>query len=305
LPQTPIQRLFALLIEIWADEFWHATAEHYRFSFPENFPIWRDELASLLPGVPRFLKHAVVRHYYKYMLAITRDVGVEAEKFGLIEQWSERQLDAMDHHFESMPFLLGTRASIADFALMGPINGHLAWDPRTIGVLIEPRPHLRAWIDRMSVARADAGSFIDDDHIPETLQPLMHSVMRELPAYLDRCAAFVRSEIPRVDTCYPRFGPMVDVPYGGGTLRRIVVPYTAWMLQRMLDQFRALPTDDAGRVAAWLRAHGAERVLTQQFPRVRRVGLHIAPEIELREPVVTEETLSLRPSALPNCALGR
>ena len=282
-PSTPIQCFFSMLVEIWADEYWHPTAEHYRFSFPENFPVWRNELSTLLPGFPRFLQHAVVKHFYKFMLIVTRQVGVEPEKYALIEQWSQTQLDALDKHFESMPYLLGTRASLADFSLMGPINGHLAWDPYSFKKLIEPRKYLHEWIMRMSNKRSIGGDFLGEDQLPDSLQTMLRSLFSDLLPYLEKCAELVDS-LPResaTDTRYARLGPYVTIPFGDGELRRVVVPYTLWMVQRVLDYFKNLPEGDAQMVRTWLQRNGGEGLLALQFPRVRRIGLHIAPEINL------------------------
>lgn len=296
LPTTPVQRFFSLLCEIWADEFWHPTAEHYRFSFPENYPAWRDDLAALLPGAPRLIQSIVVRKLYRFMLEATRDLGVTPEKTTLIERWSEDQLNAMDQQLASTPYLLGDRASLADFALMGPINGHLAWDIRSVRVLIEPRPNLKAWIDRMSRREPSPGDFLPGDAIPETLRPLLVSLFKELILYVEACAKFVvefdptaRRSLSRAmagdrrrrpdDPRLPRSGDLVEIPFGDGRLRRVALPYVVWMAQRLQDRFRQLAPEDSAKVRAWFRAHEGERVLDISFPRVRRVGLCIAPEI--------------------------
>ncbi len=283
LPDTPVQRLFCLLVELWADEFWHPTAEHYRFSFPQNLPIWRDELSTLLPGFPQFLKQAVVGQFYKFMLEVTRLMGVIPEQTDLIESWSEAQLDALDRHLATLPYLLGSRASLADFSLMGPINGHLAHDPCAIKTLIEPRPHLKAWIARMSTRATEPGVFLPGDQLPETLLPVIRSLFGELLPYLERCA----SALPSLKTQAPgdprleRIGPMVDMPFGDGRLKRIVHPYVLWMLQRVQDHCRQLPEHEASQVKSWLAAHGGERLLDLPFARLRRFGLHVAPEVAL------------------------
>ncbi len=285
LPATPVQRCFALLVELWADEFWHPTAEHYRFSFHENFPLWRDELSTLLPGFPRFMRHAVVNHFHQFMLEVTRQVGVVPNTHGLVERWSERQLDALDAHFAAMPYLLGSRASLADFALMGPINGHLALDPYPLRQLIDRRQHLRGWIARMSATGQSAGAFLPDDQLPASLDPMLASLFGEMLPYLEQCTHAMRALEPMsaTDPRYPRLGPAVDIPYGGASLRRVVVPYALWMLQRLQDQVAQSPEAQATQVKDWLAAHGAAGLLSLRFPRLRRVGLHVAPEVALGE----------------------
>lgn len=280
LPATPVQRMFSMLVEIWADEFWHAPAEHYRFSFPENYPVWRDELGTLLPGFPRFVRHAVAGHFHQFMLDVTRDVGVLPETIPLIERWTATQLDAMEHHLASMPYLLGTRATLADYAMMGPINGHLAWDPRPAAEVIACRPRLRAWIERMSAPPAQAGQLLHGDAIPATLAPMLASLCTELLPYLEQCAQALVCMTPRSrrDPRYPRFGPPVQIPYGDGSLSRITVPYVLWMVQRLQDQFKLLPESGRATVRTWLDDHGGARLLTLRFPRLRRAGLHVAAD---------------------------
>ncbi|MGJ8687427.1 MAG: glutathione S-transferase family protein, partial [Spongiibacteraceae bacterium] len=237
-PSSPIQGFFSALVEIWADEFWHATAEHYRFSFPkENFPVWRDELSTLLPGFPRVAQHALVNHFYKFMLDVTDKVGVVPEKFALIESWTENQLDVLEQHFGHMPFLLGERATIGDFSLMGPIFGHLAWDPRSHDVLIKPRKNLAAWLARMSQPQQQSGALLVGDSIPDSLLKMQESVIGELIPYLEACVEQIDNFKPvsASDARYERLGPMVGIPYGEDTLDRTVIPYTLWMFQRALD----------------------------------------------------------------------
>ena len=280
-PATPLQRLFSDLVEIWADEFWHPTAEHYRFSFPENFPVWREELSTLLPGFPKPIQHALVKHFYQYMLGVTEQVGVVADKLALIERWSEQQLDALEQHFSRLPFLLGGRATLGDFALMGPIFGHLAFDPRSRQVLIEPRPHLAAWLVRMSSRAPADGELLADDQLPQTLQPLLSSLFGELLPYLQLCAQSVRGMGPQApgDKRFARLGAPVQIPFGAGSLKRMVIPYSLWMLQRVQDRVAQCSERDAVRSREWLQAMGGEGLLGLEFPRLRRLGLHVAAEI--------------------------
>jgi glutathione S-transferase len=288
-PAGPLQRFAARLIEIWADEFWHATAEHYRFSFPdENYPVWRDELRSLLPGFPRFMQHALTGQFRRIMLGVTRDVGVTPESIPLVERWSVGQLDALEQHLAGMPYLFGTRASIADFALMGPINGHLAHDPHPRRHLVESRPHLAAWLQRMSQPRGEPGNWLADDELPASLGAVFGSLGKELVPYLAHCARLLAQLAPSAghDRRYTRMGPLVEVPFGDGTLRRIVLPYVLWMVQRLLDDYRALPPGDAARIRSWLEAIGGARLLALQIPRLRRQGLHVAPEVAPAPPAL-------------------
>jgi glutathione S-transferase len=48
----------------------------------------------------------------------------------------------------------------------------------------------------------------------------------------------------------------------------------------LLDEFARLPAADAEHVRNWLKQNDAGQLLELQFPRARRVGLHIAAEIQ-------------------------
>lgn len=284
LPSTPVQRLFSLLVEMWVDEFWHHTSTHYRFSFPGAAEQWRDEVATLLPGFPRKLQHAVVNHYYKYMVGVTERSGVVPDTFSLIENWTETQLDALESHFASSPFLLGERATLGDYALMGPIFGHLCYDPYPARTLLQPRPQLRGWVERMSTRGPESGELLAGDELPAALQPFWQSIFSELLPYLETSAGLLptlSSTSPR-DTRYQRMAPLVEVSLGDGSLQRMVMPYALWMLQRVHDEYARMSEPDAAAVRQWLNAVGGDRILAIEIPRVRRVGLSIAPEIALR-----------------------
>ena len=77
-------------------------------------------------------------------------VGIVPEQFAIMDGWTARTLDLLDAHFASNAYLLGARPTIGDFGLIGPMYGHLGRDPWPKRELIAPRPHLRAWIDRMA-----------------------------------------------------------------------------------------------------------------------------------------------------------
>ena len=59
LPADPVHATFAMLADIWASEFWQPVDLYTRWSRPENYPWWREELGEgFLPGFPKSLKNA-------------------------------------------------------------------------------------------------------------------------------------------------------------------------------------------------------------------------------------------------------
>src|SRR3546814_1777005 len=45
--------------------------------------------------------------------------------------------------------------------------------------LVDPRPHLKAWVERMNAPQPGAGEFLANDEIPATLQPLFDALFGE------------------------------------------------------------------------------------------------------------------------------
>lgn len=281
-PANPVQRFTAGLIELWADEFWHVGAVHTRWSYPErNYPLWEAEMGKgLAPGLPSFLQRRLSAIPKKMMIDYLPQLGIVKAQIPLIDRWIDQQLDILEAHFATMPYLLGSRPSIADFALFGPLDGHIYRDVSSRGPLIDSRPHLHAWIQRLSTRKPQPwpGEFNDSDSLPETLEPLLRGIFREMLPYLEGVLLEVRTLLPGLvqGARLPRFTPQVSFPFADGNHYRQGMPYALWMTQRLLDEFKTMPREDASQVAAALKAVGGEKFLALDIPRLQRHGLHAA-----------------------------
>lgn len=158
---------------------------------------------------------------------------------------------------------------------MAPLYGHLSRDPWPAKNLIAPRRHLSAWIARMNQTGPAAREFFPDDVVPETLIPLIASLLSEMLPYLEEVARVAGPAMSRADRV-PRFMDEVEFPMGEGRFRRPAMQYGLWMLQRMLDDWRAMPAADAQVVRVCLAKQDAGRLLDIQLPRLRRDGLQVA-----------------------------
>lgn len=283
LPATPRQRIAALLLEAWGDEFWLPSAMHYRWSYPENYPLFeRDAGGQLLPFAPAFVRRRLAAGTAAAMRAFLPSLGVSPDQRGAIETWTEAQLDLLEAHFATQPYLLGTRPSYGDFGLIGPLYAHLGRDPYPRRVLMGPRPHVSAWIARMQEPpRPRRGSFLAGDEIPPTLAPVFRALFAEFWPSLEQTLAQAQQAVLQVQRGrrLRRALGEIRVPMGAQALRRRAAPFSLWMAQRPLDAYRALdPTARAG-VDAWLATVGGADALQLRIePRLRRVGLHVVPE---------------------------
>ncbi len=280
-PATPRQRVAAYLLEAWGDEFWLPSAMHYRWNFDENFrEVFQKEGGdNLLPLAPRFIKNRLVARAAGMLRGFLPGLGVVPVQRDTIERWTEGLCDALDAHFAQYPYLLGTRASLGDYGLIGPLYAHLGRDPYPARTLIAPRPHLAAWVERMQHPPAGSGDFLPDDAVPETLQPVFDSIFGEFWPYLQGTIAQVNTATLALPPGrgYARALGRIDFPLAGRTFTLNARPYSLWMVQRALEAYAALDADARASVDDWLATLGAGDAMRLPVPRLKRVALRVAP----------------------------
>lgn len=286
-PATPVQRFASYLMEAWGDEWWVPMAMHTRWTYPENFTLFEREAGdALLPWWPGFAKKSAVKVVANTLRGMLHAVGVRPSQLGVMDAWMAEMLDVLDRHFAEHRFLFGDRPMLGDFGLVGAMYGHLGRDPWPARELVAPRPHLRAWIERMSApehAQLPAGSqgLLPNDQIAPTLQPVFQAITREFLPLLEGILAQVQSVRPQ----WPEGKPLprrladVAVPMGQGQFSRAALPYSLWMAQRTLDVFRGMSASDQAQVRQWLTELGGERLLALDLPRLRMHGVRVAFDI--------------------------
>ncbi len=278
-PGTPVQRMAAYLLEFWGDEWWVPIAMHTRWSHPENYPLFEREAGdNLLPGAPRFIKNRLAAKIANQMRSYQETVGFVPEQHSVMDQWTEAMLDHLERHFSQLPFLLGSKPSLADFGLVGSMYGHLGRDPWPKQHLIAPRPHLRGWIDRMAQpSRANSGDWLANDQIPTSLTPVFKAIASEFLPMLEGILSEVRKFMVAKPerSRLPRGLGFIEFPMGQGRFRRMALPYSLWMLQRMQRVYQGLQATDQQHAKAWLSSIGAERLLEMQLPAMERHGMNV------------------------------
>ena len=283
-PATPRQRVASYLLEAWGDEFWLATAMHYRWNYSENYRrLFRREGGDhLLPFAPRWLKNRVIDKVANNLRGFLPGLGVVSGQIATIERWTTQMLDALDAHFARHAYLLGSKPCHGDFGLIGPLYAHLGRDPYPARELIAPRRHLAAWVQRMQHPdRPQAGEFLADDAIPDTLTPVFASIFGEFWPQLVATEALIapaRAQLKPGRQLPRGLGP-IEISLAGTRYRLDARPYSLWMAQRASDAFAALPAAGQQSVQRWLEAQGAGDAFTRLAgTRLRRVGLRVEPE---------------------------
>ncbi|MFT5100093.1 MAG: glutathione S-transferase [Planctomycetaceae bacterium] len=181
-PTSPVQRIAAHLLEDWADEWFGRYAISSRWCYADN--------------VEHVAKGFYANRIGKFMAeALTPDEEVEAAKlismvrdnFGLracanrgcgLDQADavRRDFDGlMKHaalHYSQHRFLLGDRASLGDFTFAGLFKAHIEADPEPRSWIDASAPEMIGYMNRVFDSQTDAGDYLPDDQLPESLTPL-------------------------------------------------------------------------------------------------------------------------------------
>ena len=253
-PTTPVQRLAAHLLELYADEWVIILAMQTRWTLDNADFIVADFGRSAAPWLPGIGQRVIGRRLARTMAAYLPKLGVTAETMPAIDAWGSQLLDALEAHLRAHRFLLGDAPCVADFALVGPLHAHLQRDPASAH-LIAARGPIVEWIARVRAGERGT-ALMADDQVPPTLDAVLAACFRDqLPFLADASAALTRWREANPDrrTAPRSMGPGA-VHFGAAVGQRSRVTYALWMLQRVLDVCEAAP--DPAPIDAWLTRAG-------------------------------------------------
>jgi len=295
-PSSPVQRLACFLVELYADEFGIIPAMHYRWGSPLGERTTRARFAAMI-GDADIATMAADR-----MAAARFALGATEETAPAIEEHTRDLLGALCAHFEAYPYLLGSRISMADCALMAPIYGHLFNDLVSRRLLLEAAVPVVGWIERCNYpSTATRGHWEADDVLPSTLRevlavmgcdavPVILDTVRYIEEWAndqtarpeagaanrsDRNGGFAGNEDrggpphSRKGTIEPpRTVGRCKTELRGTEFERIAQPYSLWMLERCLGEYRRLAPDERTRVDDAVAGTGWDSLLAYE-PRHR------------------------------------
>lgn len=240
-PDTPKQRLVALLMEVFGDEWLVIPAMHYRWNYNEEW-VYGEFGSASAPEASKEEQLAIGRERGANFKGFCPVLGINDQTIPAIEASYETLLADLDAHFSGHDYLLGSRPSIGDYGLIGPLYAHLYRDPASGEIMKRLAPRVAAWVERVvHVETPLSGDFLADDAVPDTLIPILERMMAEQLPFLQTTArmfaawaeADTGAEVPRVVG-------MAEFTVEGVTGQRIAPPFSLWMLQRALDYYASL-----------------------------------------------------------------
>ena len=264
-PATPKQKLAALLLELYADEWLVIPAMHYRWNYPASNSkfIYGEFGAMILPKAPKFIQRLIGKKLGNKFKGFVPKLGIKAHNIAAIEQSYVTLLSDLQLHFEQHDYLLGSKPCIADFGLIAPFYAHLYRDPAPGKLMRSKAPAVCEWVERMisDDASLQTGALLSNDEIPETLYPILKRMSAEqLPVLLDtnqRLDEWRKANPDRQQV--ERFIGTHSFSLDGIEAERIVLPYSLWMFQRSVDFYDELK--DKSQVDQLLKEIGFDDAL--------------------------------------------
>ncbi len=266
-PSTPVQRVVSSLLELYADEWMLMPAMHYRWTRPE----WASD-ARLAFASGSANKEASNR-FADRMAGSLPALGVNEDTIPAIEAHLAELLAGMESLLSDQSFFLGNQMSVGDCGMMGPFYGHLYLDLGP-GQIVREHAHVSHWIEHMNHPDpTNFSGFLPGDALHPSLRGILELVGGDaVPQILDRLRAFESwaDSRPKEVEEPPRAVGLHTTRLRGIEHERMTNPYTLYMVQRVLDTYRALAGDERKAVDQALAGTGCEALLAYE-PRHRLI----------------------------------
>ena len=156
-PEGPRQRVVALLIEVYGDEWLKLPAMHYRWNHNTDWIVPQFGALSA-PEADLETQRAIGERTCKPFRGSLPVLGVTEETIPAIEASYEALLGELDRHFAAHDYLFGSRPSIGDYGLIGPLYAHQFRDPASGALMERLAPRVVDWVRRMLDPEPRAGA---------------------------------------------------------------------------------------------------------------------------------------------------
>jgi len=263
-PEDPVQKLCALLLEVYGDEWLVIPAMHYRWNYNRDY-ILVEFGKNVVPDgsiEEQYQTGEKISAPFSGSLPI---LGITEDSKPAIETWYEELLGHLNQHLAKREYLFGSRPSIADYGLIGPLYAHNYRDPWSGELMRKLAPNLVRWIDMMNTPAPNGGVF--ETGIADTLLPIMQRIFREcVPVMVSTCEALATwlDENPD-DTPIPRSIGSFTVKIGDATPERNIFPFNQWMFQRPLNYYHSLAGEEKSGVDNFLQSIGGLELMQTQL----------------------------------------
>ena len=288
-PSTPLQTFVARLIDGFGLEGMLQAAMHYRWSYRDEQEVFlQTEFGrGLYAGADREARRAAGRRVMDFFSSSLPALGITDETVPAIEGAYEELLEALDIHFQSYPYVMGWRVSIADLGLIAPMYAHLGRDPYPTALMKKRAPNVARWVERMQLPNTPDGEYathdadwLPDDTIPNTLEPVLALLFKDWGPQLGADIASYQHWLdahPGIESgqlinfndsrlVHPTLG-MVSFVWRGVQVQRASAVHGLWLFQTAQDTALAMSSDAGQNLAGLLKRTGGQEVMALSLPR--------------------------------------
>jgi glutathione S-transferase len=288
-PATPVQLAVARLVDGFGLEGMLQVAMHYRWSYRDEQELFlQTEFGrGLYAGADREARRAAGRRVMEFFSSTLPALGITPQTIPVIEAAYAELLEALDVHFQSYPYVLGWRVSMADLGLIAPMYAHLGRDPYPTALMKRRAPNVARWVERMQLPNTPDGEYaahvadwLPDDAIPATLEPVLALLFRDWGPQLVADAACYQQWleahpdleaghlINRSDSrlVHPTLG-MVSYPWRGVQVQRASAMHGLWLFQMAQSAVKAMPADARLPFDALMQRTAGQDVLALRLSR--------------------------------------
>ena len=289
IPLSPVQRVVARLIDGFGLEGMLQVAMHYRWSYRDTQELFlQTEFGrGLYAGADREARRAAGRRVMDFFSSSLPILGINPETSPAIERAYKELLEALDVHFQSHPYLMGWRVSIADLGLIAPMYAHLGRDPYPTALMKKRAPNVARWVERMQRPNTPDGEYaphvadwLSDDEIPVTLEPVLTLLFKDWgPQLLADVASYQHwlDAHPGIESgqlinfndsrlVHPTLGK-VSYAWRGVQVQRASAVHGLWLFQLAQDAAQAMSAADKEKLSALYQRTGGQDVMALHLPR--------------------------------------
>jgi glutathione S-transferase len=285
-PSTPLQRLTALILDLFGSEGLFKVAMHFRWNFPnENEAFLQREFGDhIVPGESQETVLAIAEAGMAPMRNYLPLMGITTDSAPLIEAQFDDVLALLDEHFSQHPYLLGGLPTVADYGLFAPLYAHCGRDPYPSAIMKRSAQRVYRWLERMQAPDRDMPEFgpyeerlFEEDALPATLTHLLSLVAKDFLPELQQTVEVVNDHLGQMTdepqgqcvTAKPHIKLIDTMEYRfrGETVSGMAVPYRLYMLQRITDYYDQLPVKAQARASEFFETLGLAPLLKLKAQR--------------------------------------
>lgn len=174
IPGDPGHAYLSDLLEDFGDEWVTKMMFHYRWFYPADRLFAQGWIVtSRDPVMPSGPRRTAMQEFNDRQVGRMALVGCTEQNRPIIEQSYRTVLDTLEKHVKTIPFLFGSRPSLADFGLFGQLQ-ILSVDPTPMAEMRQRAPDVYCWLMRLDDASGVEGAWLDPAApLPPTLTALL------------------------------------------------------------------------------------------------------------------------------------